>query len=54
MTVVEVKSNNSEFAIELSTMCTDCDILYKNGKIEVSGEPTEVALVQNGLKNNKK
>ena len=53
MTVVEVKSNNSEFAIELSTMCTDCDILYKNGKIEVSGEPTEVALVQNGLKNNK-
>lgn len=32
MTVVEVKSNNSEFAIELSTMCTDCDILYKNGK----------------------
>ena len=29
MTVVEVKSNNSEFAIELSTMCTDCDILYK-------------------------
>ena len=53
MTVVEVKSNNPEFAIELSTMCTDCDISYKNGKIEVNGEPTEVALVQNGLKNNK-
>lgn len=53
MTVVEVKSNNPEFAIELSTMCTDCDISYKNGKIEVSGEPTEVALVQNGLKNKK-
>lgn len=53
MTVVEVKSNNSEFATELSCMCTDCEILYKNGKFEVNGEPTEVALVQNGLKNNK-
>jgi Ca2+-transporting ATPase len=53
MTVVEVKSNNPDFAIELSCMCTDCDILYKNGKLEVNGEPTEVALVQNGLKNNK-
>lgn len=53
MTVVEVKSTKPEFAIELSTMCTDCNILYKKGKIEVSGEPTEVALVQNGLKNNK-
>lgn len=29
MTVVEVKSNNPEFAIELSTMCTDCDIYIK-------------------------
>ena len=53
MTVVEVKSNNPDFAIELSCMCTDCDILYKNGKLEVNGEPTEVALVQNGLKSNK-
>lgn len=53
MTVVEVKSNNPDFATELSCMCTDCDILYKNGKVEVNGEPTEVALVQNGLKNNK-
>lgn len=53
MTVVEVKSINPDFANELCCMCTDCDILYKNGKIEVNGEPTEVALVQNGLKNNK-
>ena len=53
MTVVEIKSMHPEFAIELSTMCTDCDILYQNGKLEVQGEPTEVALVQNGLKNNK-
>ena len=52
MTVVEVKSTKPEFLAELATMCTDCDILYQNGKIEVKGEPTEVALVQNGLKNN--
>ena len=53
MTVVEIKARNSEFATELATMCTDCDILYQNGKIEVNGEPTEVALVQNALNNNK-
>lgn len=53
MTVVEIKSTNPDFTIELGTMCTDSEVLYKKGKIEVSGEPTEVALVQNGLKNNK-
>ena len=53
MTVVEIKSTALDFTTELSTMCTDCDILYNKGKIEVKGEPTEVALVQNGLKNNK-
>ena len=52
MTVVEIKATKPELATELATMCTDCDILYQNGKIEVNGEPTEVALVQNGLKNN--
>ncbi len=53
MTVVDIKSNNSDFATELSTMCTDCDISYKNGEVKINGEPTEIALVQNGLKNNK-
>ena len=53
MTVVEIKSKNPKLATELATMCTDCDLIYQNGKIEVKGEPTEVALVQNGLKNNK-
>lgn len=52
MTVVEIKATKPELATELATMCTDCDILYQNEKIEVNGEPTEVALVQNGLKNN--
>ena len=52
MTVVEIKATNSDFASELSTMCTDCNIVYQNGKMEVQGEPTEIALVQNGLKKN--
>ena len=53
MTVVEIKSSHQDFATELAAMCTDSDIVYKNRKIEVNGEPTEVALVQNGIKNNK-
>ena len=53
MTVVEVKSKTPELATELSTMCTDCTISYSNGAIKVTGEPTEIALVRNGLKNNK-
>lgn len=53
MTVVEINSKKPEFATELSIMCTDCDILYQDRKIEVKGDPTEIALVQNGLKNNK-
>lgn len=53
MTVVEINSIHPELAAELSTMCTDCNVLYEKGKVEVKGEPTEVALVQYGLKNGK-
>ncbi len=53
MTVVEIKSNNDNFALELASMCTDCDIVYNKGKTEVKGEPTEVALVEGALKYNK-
>ena len=53
MKVVEIESENPSFAIELSTMCTDCNITYKNGKKEVNGEPTETALVEYGLQNGK-
>ena len=51
MKVVEIKSNDSNLAIELGTMCTDCDITYKENKLQVSGEPTEVALVNSGFDN---
>ena len=53
MTVVEIKSNNDNFVLELGSMCTDCDILYERGKTEVKGEPTEVAIVEGALKYNK-
>ena len=53
MKVVEINSNQPSFAIELATMCTDCDILNENGKLEVNGEPTEVALVNKALENGK-
>ena len=53
MKVVEINSIQPNFAIELATMCTDCDILNKDGKIEINGEPTEVALVNSGLDNGK-
>lgn len=53
MKVVEVSSKRSNLAIELATMCTDCNIIYESGKREVNGEPTEVALVNYGLENGK-
>ena len=53
MTVVETKSKDPNFTAELSTMCTDCDITYQDGKVKISGDPTEVAIVQNGLNNQK-
>ena len=53
MKVVEINSKDVNFATELACMCTDCNILYKEGKIEVKGEPTEIALVNQGLASNK-
>ena len=52
MTVVEIKSRDKLIASKLATMCTDSNITYENGKTEINGEPTENALVQNGLKYN--
>ena len=51
MKVVEIRSENPNFAMELATMCTDSKIEKNNGKIEVVGEPTEMALVEVAYKN---
>lgn len=50
MEVVDVRTDNKDFAIELASMCTDSEINYIDGKIEVTGEPTEVAIVNAGIK----
>lgn len=53
MKVVEINSEDVNLTRELSCMCTDCNILYQNGKLEVNGEPTEVAIINEGLSNGK-
>ena len=47
---MEIESNNDNFALELASMCTDCDIMYEKENIEVKGEPTEVAIVKSDIK----
>lgn len=46
MKVVEIKAENPNFAMELVTMCTDSKLEINGGKVEVVGEPTEMALVE--------
>ena len=56
MTVVETRTitnNITEFLLELGSMCTDCDIIYDKNKLTVKGEPTETAIVEGALKQNK-
>ena len=49
MKVVEVKSKNSKFIIAMATLCTDCEITVENNQKKVIGEPTEKAIVEEGL-----
>ena len=61
MKVVEVSnlgtrtemSKTSNFAIELATMCTDVEISYDEGKTNISGDPTEIAIVEECYKRGK-
>ena len=53
MKVVEIKSKEQDFTLELANMCTDCEIIYKDKKEEVTGDPTEVAIVEEALKRGK-
>ena len=49
MKVVDVRSQSKKFIIELATLCTDCDVNVENGVAKVSGEPTEKAIVEEGI-----
>jgi len=46
MKAVDVRSQNKKFIIELATLCTDCDINVESGVPQVTGEPTEKAIVE--------
>ena len=46
MKVVDVRSQNKKFIIELATLCTDCDVNVESGVPQVTGEPTEKAIVE--------
>ena len=50
MKVVEIKSDNNDFAVELAMMCTDCEMRKtENNKIEITGEATEIAIYSKGI-----
>ena len=49
MKVVDVRSKNKKFIIELATLCTDCEISVENNNKLVSGEATEKAIVEEGI-----
>lgn len=46
MKVVDVRSKNKKFILELATLCTDCEIFVEKNNNIVSGEPTEKAIVE--------
>ena len=45
MQIVEVQGD-TEFVLELGTMCTDCEYINEG---EISGDPTEIAIVSKAL-----
>ena len=49
MKVVDVRSQSKKFIIELATLCTDCEVNVENGVPQVYGEPTEKAIVEEGI-----
>ena len=51
MKVVEIKSEKPNLAMELATMCTDSKIETNSNKIDIVGEPTEIAIVEIAYKN---
>ena len=46
-------SEEANFAMELATMCTDAYVSYDEGKYNISGDPTEIAIVEECYKSGK-
>ena len=53
MTVTEIYSKNENFLLELGVMCNSCNIENEKGKTEISGEPTEIAIVKKAVEQGK-
>lgn len=51
MQVVEIEGEEVQI-LELASLCTDCEIVYEEGKMTSNGEPTEMAIVNAALKKN--
>ena len=54
MQVVEISNNSKNdknFTIRLGTMCTDCSIKREKEKIHIYGDPTEIAIVEESIRN---
>ena len=49
MTVVEINARNPQKAIELASLCTNCEINVEKNKSKVTGEATEKAIVEKAL-----
>mgnify|MGYP004610735075 CR=1 FL=1 len=49
MKVVDIKAKSKKFAIEMATLCTDCEVVVENGEKIVTGEATEKAIVEEGI-----
>lgn len=49
MKVVDIRTKNKNYIIQLATLCTDCDINVENNIKNVTGEPTEKAIVEEGI-----
>jgi len=44
-----ISDTDKKFILKIASMCTDCNITYKEGKVYVEGEPTEKAIVNAAL-----
>ena len=53
MEVIEIRAKSPNLAIELGSMCTDCNIINEKGTLKVTGEPTEIAIVNKAIKEGK-
>lgn len=53
MQVVQIETltkKDSNFVLQLGCMCSDCHIAYEKGKRQLQGDPTEIAIVEEAMR----